>query len=204
MQVHTNETILMEAFKKGDPAAEAEVFRLVYKPFCLMAGEMVHQSQAAEDIVSEILVKLYNRRSEFAALANFKAFGYVALRNACLNYRETNQKQHLRQQQFLDINNNMEWEQLDGALQNEILLAEVIHTIYEGIEELPEKCRQIIKMIFLQGMSTDAIARQLQINPQTVRSQKARGLQLLRENTWKKPGISALSLVVLMHLFVVE
>lgn len=198
MQLHTNETLLMEAFKKGDPAAEAEVFRLVFKPFCLLADEIVHHTQAAEDIVSEILVKLFNRRAEFAALSNLKAFGYVALRNACINYKETKQKQYVRQQQFAEVNNTLDWEQLDEVLQNEILLAEVMHTIYKGIEQLPEKCRQIIKMVYLDGMSTEAIAQQLQINPQTVRSQKARGLQLLRDNML--PGMSAGSLLFFMQL----
>ena len=52
MDLRTNETILMVAFKKGDPAAEAEVFRLIFKLFYLLADEIVHHTQVAEDIVT--------------------------------------------------------------------------------------------------------------------------------------------------------
>jgi len=80
----------------------------------------------------------------------------------------------------------------EEVLETEILRAEVVQEIYREIEELPGKCGQIFKMIFLENLPTDQIAERMGINVQTVRTQKARAISLIRTALLKKGRLTTL------------
>jgi len=58
--------------------------------------------------------------------------------------------------------------------------AELLQRIYEEIEKLPKKCRQVFKLAYLDGLSNEEIAELLHINYQSVKNQKVRALKILR------------------------
>ncbi len=70
--------------------------------------------------------------------------------------------------------------------EREILRVELLKEIYDEIENLPGRCRQVFKALFIEGLSTDQIAENLSINVQTVRTQKARAIQLIKIQLLKK------------------
>jgi RNA polymerase sigma factor (sigma-70 family) len=81
------------------------------------------------------------------------------------------------------------------VMEREILRVELLQEIYEEIEELPGRCKEIFKMIFIQGLSTDIIGEQLGISLQTVRTQKARAIGLIRTQLLKKNRLVTLMLL---------
>jgi len=68
----------------------------------------------------------------------------------------------------------------------------VLQEIYREIEELPGKCGQIFKMIFLENLPTDQIAERMGINVQTFRTQKARAISMIRTSLLKRGRLIAL------------
>jgi RNA polymerase sigma-70 factor (ECF subfamily) len=52
--------------------------------------------------------------------------------------------------------------------------------IYEEIEKLPKKCRQVFKLAYMDGLGNEEIANLLNITYQTVKNQKVRALKILR------------------------
>ena len=195
MTNYSDDILPMQAVQRFEPDAEHVLFRQVYKPLCLYAHKLTGNLPAAEDIVSEIFVKAFNRRKEFTAAGNFKAFLYVAVRNACLSYR----KSDLRQRQAIEritVLQSAEDTKVDPLLQNEMLFSELVHVIHQEIENLPGKCRRVFKMSFLDLLPTETIATELSINPQTVRSHKARAIQMLRAEILKKNRFPAMYLAL--------
>lgn len=191
MNGNENDIALVHAFKSGDQRAEEQVFNLFFRPLCLFADGFTGQVQAAEDIVTEAFLKLFNRRNEFAALGNIKAFLYVAVRNAGISYVRTEKRHETAHRQILATAAEDAFIS-DNATQNEIIRAEVIAEIYNEIERLPVKCRDIFKLLYFQGLGTDQIARQLGISTQTVRTQKARAIQLIRTELLRRKALPAL------------
>jgi RNA polymerase sigma factor (sigma-70 family) len=57
---------------------------------------------------------------------------------------------------------------------------ENLHLLHKAIEELPPRCKQIFQLLYIQGKKTEEVAKEMSISPDTVRAQKARGLNLLR------------------------
>jgi len=140
-------------------------------------------------VVADSFVKMLQRRDSFENLENVKAFLYVSTRNACINIYKAG-KRHA------EAHKQMEWLLKNGAKENafeeEMIRAEVIAEIYKEVENLPDRAREIFKLIFIGGLSTEEIAQKLGIEMQTVRSQKARALQLLKAELLKKGNITAL------------
>ncbi len=195
MSVHNfnTDSFLMEAFHRGDKLADEFVFRKFFKPLCLSAEKITKDLPQSEDIVLEVFVKIFNRRTDFPSLDNLKAFAIVATRNGAISYLRSLKQYHPISP---DISDTLP-DESGEMLQLEMMRWEVVQEIYNRIDDLPDRCRAVLKL-FLKGHSTKAIADQLDISPQTVRTQKARGLQLIRAEIF---GGKIIPLLLLIPFF---
>ncbi len=188
---------LLAAFQKGAAHAENAVFKKYFRPLCLYSERITGYLEQSEDIVAEAFEKVIDRRNEFQTLDNLKAFLYRVVRNASINFTIA-EKQHQQAHANIRYSIGQSYESED-VHKNEILRVELLQEIYEEIENLPEKCGQIFKMIFLQGLSTDQIASCLSINVQTVRTQKARAIQPIKTKLLRK-NRALLAIFILMMI----
>lgn len=193
MPAQDPDTALLTAFQQGDPRAEKAVFDRYFQPLCLFSKRITGQLATSEDLVTDAYVNLMNRRADFEVLAQCKKYLYTSVYNASVNVTLAEQRHQAAHNQlrYLALQGN----EPDDVLDNEILRAELLQEIYAEIENLPDRCRQIFKMIFVDGLPNETIAEKLSINTQTVRSQKARAIQLLRTSLLKKNRIPALLLL---------
>lgn len=196
MQNFENDMALVEAFKNGNPAAESILFKQFFRSMCLLAETITGDGRAAEDIVAESFIKLFDKRAEFGALDNIKAFLYVTVRNSSYTHRTT-QKRHEAVHTRLAAEQGGEGDPGAQAFELEMIRAQLLAEIYQEIENLPTQCRKIAKMIFWEGKSTGQIAEEMNISAQTVRTQKARAIQLLKNQLFKNSRWSTLVLLFL-------
>ena len=151
---------------------------------------------ASEDIVAESFEKAWSRRQDFHTLENLKAFLYRIVRNASLNYKESERRHRTHHEQIRYMSKGESGS--DEDLEREILRVELLQDIYQEIENLPERCGQIFKLLFIHNQTTDQIAAQLSINVQTVRTQKARAIQLIKIELFRKSRIPAALLFTIL------
>jgi len=166
---------IIDSLRKGDPDALQTLLKHYYSALCLFAVRLLGNCAAAEDIVGESFVKLWNKRSNFENHQNLKAFMYITVRNACLNYLKQQKRESLNQKQLAWFTGEKE-----EFVLNEMIRAEVLKEIMEEINNLPEQCRKVLKLAYLEGMKNQEIADLLNISIHTVKNQKARAIQLLK------------------------
>jgi RNA polymerase sigma-70 factor (family 1) len=166
---------IIVSFRKGGPDALQSLLKLFYSPLCLFAERLLTDSAAAEDIVGESFIKLWNKHTDFESLQNIKAFMYITVRNACLNYLKQAKRESLSKKQLAYITGEKE-----EFVLNEMIRAEVLKEIMQEISNLPEQCRKVLKMGYLEGLKNQEIADLLNISVHTVKNQKARAIQLLK------------------------
>lgn len=172
-QVETND--LISRFKTGDTSALESLYRSFYQRLCFFANRLLQDSQAAEDIVEDTFIKLWQRHTDFENTQNIKAFLYISTRNACLNTLKQVQRDSLNKKQVAYLTGDQE-----APVVNEIIRAEVLEEIMRAINSLPGQCQKIFKMSFIEGLKNQAIADLLSISVHTVKNQKVRALQLLK------------------------
>lgn len=123
----------------------------------------------AEDIVSDVFLKVWEKREGFSGIKALKSYLYMSVKNTCFNYLK-------RENRLLPE----EEEQMDRSVLDNIIYAEVLHEIYQTIEELPVKCRRVFIKIFIEGKSVNEIATELNLAISTVNTQKNRALTFIR------------------------
>ncbi|MBV7530612.1 RNA polymerase sigma-70 factor [Chitinophaga sp. sic0106] len=160
-----------------DEQAFAHLFRHLYDRLLHFCIRYVHVREAAEEIVSDVFVKLWNRRSELEKVANLQVYLFVAVKNHSYNYLE--QYSHLRivplsgsdtadLRNSIDIERDLEWKEMRFKM-DQIVAA------------LPAQCRRIFQLIKEDGFKYKEVAEILNISPRTVETQLFRAMRRLNE-----------------------
>ena len=62
-----------------------------------------------------------------------------------------------------------------------IIETEVLEDVFRALEKLPEGCRNVLHLSYFEGMKHKDIADHLRVSVNTVKTQKTRGLTLLKK-----------------------
>ncbi len=166
---------LQERISAGDQEAFAALYRLFFMRLFNFTKMYVHNRAVAEELVNDIMLKVWYRRSDMLAIANLETYLFVAARNRSLN--------HLAQPSPFQITLEPE----SGALEivntddPERLLEwrEIYQLLAQAVEELPDQCRTVFKLIKEEGLSYKQVAEILGVSPRTVETQLVRAMKKL-------------------------
>lgn len=156
-------------------------FRKYYAKLLFYATRIVGE-EGAEDVVQDVFVELWNRKETIEIGDQIQAFLYRAVYtrslnvlkhktiedNYCSSMEEINQKRA----EFYHPNNN----EVIKRIENHELRSE----IYEAINELPDKCKEVFKLSYLHHMKNKEIADILNISLRTVEAHMYKALKFLR------------------------
>lgn len=185
---------LLGEFNKGNKKAFTTIYTDCYPAVFYVANKYLTDKEDALDITAETFVKLWQSRKEFQSLDHIRNFLYTVARNAAINYLKKLDRKTATEKELLYLQESA-WSPDHQAIEVE---AEACEMIYKAIEELPGKCRDIFKLLII-GQSTEEIANRFNISVKTVRSQKARALELLRNQHLKKLVIAIMLSVSLLY-----
>lgn len=160
----------------NEPTYEA-VFSKYHSALVFFANRLVQNKPQAEDIVVEVCISLWERCSCFFKEPSIKAYLYISVRNKCLNYLKQDKNQAKCK---VELQDKLDASHEDFVL-NEIIRTEVLRGIREMLEKLPQECRKIIRMKYVDGLNNQEIAMKLNISIHTVKNQVARGIYLMKK-----------------------
>jgi RNA polymerase sigma-70 factor (family 1) len=167
---------LIFQFRRGSSHAYTAIYNLMAPSIYYFARRLVEDKEAAEDITADTFIKLYQMSPNFNSLPNIRAFLFVTTRNACLNYLRNLKVKNQRTSDLLYLLSNGQ----EKTFPEDEYRVELLQHIYDEIENLPTKCKQVFKLAYLEGLKNDEIAKLLHINNQSVKNQKTRALKILR------------------------
>lgn len=162
-------------FQQGDEKTFKKVFDHYYPGLVLFSTKLTGSREEGEDISLRAFQALFNRCHSFSAEINIKAFLYICARNSSLNYLRA--KQHEREQlkQFATRMTDDTFLEFEFGIKQGVVAA-----IHKAIEELPEECRRVFKLLYFDELTPAEIANMLHITVSTVYNQKSRALLALR------------------------
>lgn len=152
-------------------------------PLVLFAERFV-SSDISEDIVHDVFLEVWdhwNTDEEWPS----RSYLFMAVRNRCLNLLKREQvKEHYVHS--AQIENRLSGLDYYDSYEKRIIDREDMQMLHDQIERLPEKCRIIFKMAWLEEKKNAEIAAILQISIRTVEHQLYLGLKTLRERLTTK------------------
>lgn len=155
-----------------------------YTPALISFARKFVATEAAEDLVQDLFVKLWDKQIFFLPENEIRRILYVALRNLCINYinRQVIEKKALDVRVYqlkIDELNYYRPEDEDNLQEN------LLNQILNHIEKLPPQSREIFKMSYFQNMKAAEIAKNLNISVRTVENHLYRSLLFLKKNCGK-------------------
>lgn len=169
-----NDLQILEKLKERDPLAYNQLFDKYYMPLCVYSLKYCDSFSSAEDIVQDLFVKIWDEKLYMKFENPVSPYLFKSVKNNTLQLLKKESRY-----QFDDIesmvNNLMEEEPLDFAT-----LEEEKKKLFDQVEALPEKSKEVFKAIVLENMKYKEVAEHLDISVNTVKTHYARALKQLR------------------------
>ncbi|MEP6903517.1 MAG: sigma-70 family RNA polymerase sigma factor, partial [Actinomycetota bacterium] len=177
---------LIEATKKGDEAAFAEIVNRYRNPLTNYIYRMLNDYEEAVDLTQETFVRVYFAIERYHTEYAFSTYIYRIATNLAIS--EIRKK---RRRKLLSLTSFFQGEEGDSqefhppdekSLPDEDLIeTERTRTIEKAIATLPDKYRAPIVLREIQELSYEEIARILGLGLGTTKSRISRARALLRE-----------------------
>ena len=158
------------------------LFRKYYPNLIFYATRLVGEEEA-EDVVQDVFVELWKRKDSMEIGDQIQAFLYRAVYTRSLNVLKHRNIESGYMAIVEEINQKrVEFYQPDN---NEVIRRiedrELKKEIYDAINELPDKCKEVFKLSYLHDMKNKEIADTLGISLRTVEAHMYKALKFLRE-----------------------
>jgi RNA polymerase sigma-70 factor (ECF subfamily) len=191
---HLHETELLQQLIQGD----ADAFRQLYEHYqgriFLFAYRFTKSKHAAEEVVQEVFVKLWEKREQINIEKNFSAYITRVTRNLILDGLKRAAYDKKLQQQILH-----HMKALRDATGEELLNKELERLHRQAIDALSPQKRKVYLLSRDEELTYDQIAEKLGISRNTVRNQMASALQTIREYISNHPDLACLIVAIMMN-----
>lgn len=166
---------LQTQIEKSHQKAFEDLYRLFFPRlynFCML---YVHKKEAAEEMVNDVMVKVWEKRETICTIENLETYLFVAVRNLSLNYLQKYSHLHIAVEpesglaEVINFNNpekELEWKEISFKLNM-------------AIEQMPEQQRTVFKLIKEEGFKYKQVAEILGLSPRTVETQLFRAIKKL-------------------------
>lgn len=171
---HTDQQ-LAALLKAGDHAAFTEVYQRYAALVINFTAKRLHDLPAAEDIVQEVFVKLWDNRDTFELKANLSSYLHRAALNRMLNYL----KHEGTKEVHLDSLRSFIAAGVEGT-DHRARASNLEQIIQHEIDRLPPKTKEVFELRRNQQLSNREIAETLTISEQTVETHMKKALKHLR------------------------
>jgi RNA polymerase sigma-70 factor (family 1) len=182
---------LLSMLKASDDTALTYIYDRYWKQLYLSAFSIIREAGPCEDIVQDVLFRLWLRRAD-VSIAALRPYLFTAVRYQVFSYiRSANRRKVFVEPGELERLAGME--DLEGRLNER----DVDHLLHLGIAALPERCKEVFLLSRKEHLSNKEIAVQMGISIKTVEAQMTIALKQLRMNM----GEVLFSLFILLSLF---
>ena len=161
--------------QRDDQKSFEEIFKLFYERLLNLCIHYIKDREAAEEIISDVLFKIWVKRKELSRVQNIENYLFIMVKNQSLNY--TKQFSNYRVAYFEEIGDYQLLNTDDPG--KELERRELIFKMNQAIETLPQQCKIIFTLVKEEGLKYKEVAQILDISPRTVESQLVRAMQKL-------------------------
>ncbi|MDR2809008.1 MAG: RNA polymerase sigma-70 factor [Tannerellaceae bacterium] len=174
---------LIKKITVGDEVAFKQLFALYYQQLFHSAIYFLKSKELAEEVVADIFFHLWVRREMLTTIDDIDKYLYVAVKNQSIYYLR--RKNVMPNSDVLELY-NIEWipdsDDPEGALLNR----EYEDLIQQAIFSLPEKCREVFRLVLSDRLKHKDIAHLLDISEKTVEAHVANAYKRIVQFVTKK------------------
>ena len=151
----------------SDQQAFKQLYQLLFFRLYQFAYSYTGVRESAEEVVNDVFLRLWQKRSTLADITNLQVYLYVAVKNAALN--------RLRQQRrTLPLSlDDLHADHFHFTVTPEagMISRELQQKVGKAIDELPPRCKLVFKLVKEDGLRYKEVAAILGVSVKTVDTQ---------------------------------
>ena len=161
-----------------DVVAYKEVFVHYYPKLVSFSKTITHSNESAEEVVSDVFLKIWMHRNKLVTVQNFHLYVYVITKNLSINRRlkDKNKSSFSLDDIVVDIAS------LHPNPEQLMINCEMSKRLRQAICNLPPKCQLIFKLVKEDGLKYKEVAELLNLSSKTVENQMTIALKKLGES----------------------
>lgn len=172
------ETICRSKSGVSDERTFKKIYLEFYPKLVTFANAYVKNIPVAEDIAEDVMIKLWNIRSNLSAIRNMKFYLLVATKNASFN--------HLKKIKKYSINSiedfHLDIFAVSNSPEDKMVSDEKLLVIQTAIQGLPPKCKFIFVLIKEEGLKYNKVAELLNVSIKTIETQMTIAFKKIANN----------------------
>ncbi|MFD2786090.1 RNA polymerase sigma-70 factor [Hymenobacter rubripertinctus] len=161
------EELLQRMVLHDDQAALSELFTRYYAQLVAFALPLARSRELAEEVVSDVFLKVWQKRATLAEVQNPASYLYVAVRNQALNYRQKAENQPARPLEDVPTELLVEL----STPERTMLYGELYAEIQQAVHKLPPQCQMAFRLVREDGLKYKEAAAVMGISVKTVEVQ---------------------------------
>ena len=170
----TNE-MLLSMLKKSDHGAFEEIYRRYWRSLFRQLYAKSGDMELAEELTQKIFVSLWERRTDLH-IQYLPSYLDAAARFSFINHL----KSVIKAERFADVTKSEEESHRQHSSLDVLAAKELMTQLYDGLEKLPAKTRQIFVMSRLEYQPVKKIALALHLSEKAVEYHITKSLKSLR------------------------
>ena len=168
-----------------DQQAYKALFKFFHKPLIRFGTSIVRSREAAEEIYSDIMLKIWDLGPALININDLKVYLFASVKNASLNYLAKYYKL-----KTVDIETiHLELQHVKTP-EEDLLSSEFQRIMAQSIKSLPAKTQLVYRLIKEEGFSYKQVADIVEISVNTVEGHMSTALKKLSMSlsTYLRPG----------------
>ncbi|MBB2151077.1 RNA polymerase sigma factor [Pedobacter gandavensis] len=175
---------LMNAIRNKDKKVFEAFYKKYYRQLFTLAFRYVGQTEAAEEIVHDLFINIWNKAAQLNIQHAMKSYLFRSIVNASLNFLKKEKQDAARQLSYIHLQHGEDPEE-DRRNEEELML----RNLEEALDLLPPKCKEVMYLSRFGKLKQQEIADQLNISLKTVKNHLTYGFQKLRAQLQKSGAI---------------
>lgn len=169
------EMLYINRMQHGDTTAFEYFFKKYMQMLYTYALGFVDEKSVAEDIIQDVFVQFWHKREQIQYTTSVYSYLQRMVKNACINMRRHEEVKRRYEQEV----KYMEEEAFDWREVEE--LQKLQQKLFDAMDRLPERCREIFIMSCVDGLKYREIAARMGITENTIKTQIKLGYKKLRD-----------------------
>lgn len=165
---------LLVLLKQGSLEAYEVLFKKYYKLLCLQAILILEDKAAAEDLVQELFVEVWDKKVYRQISQSLKAYLYRSVRNRCFNEIKKNKTVTRRLEDYREYRQK----RIEPARLEQRELTANIHNV---LQELPSQRLRAFTLVYMENKKYQEAADEMGVSINSVKTHLKLALQVLRE-----------------------
>jgi len=161
-----------------DHEAYKQLFKSYYHRLFQFAYSITKSKESAEEVVSDVFLKIWLKRKSLEEIRNKHLYLYICTKNQSINYLKRNK----RIETFSLHDCLIEFQSIYFDPHQLLITAEMLKRIQLAINQLPQKCQSIFKLVKEDGLRYKEVAELLGLSIKTIENQMALALRKLEHS----------------------